>query len=155
MVSLIGAGPVRGIPANPGGIDVAVVQISDGASVQAGAGAAVAELGTVSGNLRPGTAGISIVRRDRSYVVVTFIGLRATSATRAGHVSFQAFLDSPLPGIVIRVDGVELSSAPVVFATGMPLGLVTRHRLEVEIPNSMPVARVPSEIPLQFGAVAH
>jgi hypothetical protein len=146
-------GTVHGGATDPLGATVTVVQLPSGATVEGGAGAAVAELGTVSGHVRATANGISIVSRARSYVVSTFIGLRVASSRPVPRVSLEAFLDAPLPGIVVRFDGVVLTGNPAVFATGIPLNLVTRHHLEVEIPSNMPVVNVPSEIPLQFGAV--
>ncbi len=137
-----------------GGVTVTIVQAPGGATVQAGAGAAVAELGTVSSNVRRSVSGVAIVRRSGSYVVATAIGLRATSTMTSEPVSLQAFLESPISGVHVRLDGVELSSNPITFATGVPLGVVTRHRLEVEIPNTMNPASIPQDIPLEFGATA-
>jgi hypothetical protein len=133
---------------------VEVVQLPGGASVVTGAGASVAELGAVSYSQRRIVPGVMIQHRPASYVVTTAIGLRATSATTSSPVSLQAFLDSPVSGVVVRLDGIELSTNPATFATGMPLGVVTRHRLEVEIPNSLSPASIPHDIPLEFGATA-
>lgn len=133
---------------------VTVVQLPGGAVVQSGAGAAVADLGTVSSNLRTTYSGVDIERRPGSYVVQTVIGLRASSADTQGTVSLQAFLDSEPPGISIRIDGVQLTSFPRTFAFHTSLNVVTRHRLEIEIPDNMDTAQVPSEIPLEFGATA-
>jgi hypothetical protein len=98
--------------------------------------------------------GVVILRRPNSYVVVTAIGLRATSSSVSGPVSLQAFLDSPMPGLLIRIDGIDISSNPQAFARNVPLGVVTRHRLELEIPNTMSPGSVPQDIPLEFGATA-
>jgi hypothetical protein len=96
--------------------------------------------------------GVAIERRPASYVVVTSIGLRANSTVTNGPVSLQAFLDSPVPGILVRLDGVELSSNPATFAGSVPLNVVSRHRLEIEIPNRLNTGMIPQEIPLEFGA---
>jgi hypothetical protein len=135
-----------------GGVSVAIVQTPGGAIVQTGAGAAVAELGTVSAHVRHSTNGVAIAARSASYVVVTAIGLRATSTVTSEPVSLQAFLESPIPGVHVRVDGIELTSNPITFASGVPLGVITRHRLEIEIPNGMDPGSIPQDIPLEFGA---
>jgi hypothetical protein len=136
------------------GVTVAVVQAPGGATVQTGAGAAVAELGTVSANVRRTMNGVAILRRSGTYVVATAIGLRATSTTSSEAVSLQAFLETPIPGVHVRVDGIELTSNPITFATSVPLGVITRHRVEVEIPNGMNPGSIPQDIPLEFGATS-
>lgn len=139
---------------NPGSFSVAVVQLPGGATVSSLADAAVAELGTVSSNVRSTATGVEIIRRSQSYVVVTTIGLRASAVGFSGAVGLQAFLDEPVGGLVVRVDGVALTSIPQVVARRVQTGIVTRHRIELEIPNAMSPASVPAEIPLEFGAIA-
>jgi hypothetical protein len=150
------AGAPHAIPAHrhsllPGAASVTVVQLPGGASLQSMAGAAVAELGTVSSNARNVAPGIAIVRRAKSYLVRTAIGLQTSGS---GTASLEAFLDSMPAGIVVRVDGVQLTTSPQVFAANVPAGVVTHHRIELEIPNSLSPGMVPSEIPLEFGATA-
>lgn len=136
-------------------VSVSVVPIADGVRVWSDLQGAVANLGTVSGISRAPVEGVEIVRRAHSYVVTTYIGLRATAASGAlgGAVSIVAFLDSVIPGVNVRIDGVELSGAPSVVESGVPLNVVTRHRLEIEIPNDVNPARIPSAIPLELGAL--
>jgi hypothetical protein len=153
-IALLGGVHVpRGAPLG-GAIDVTVVALPGGASIQAaGDAAAIAELGTVSSNLRYTSPGVQIVRRPHSYVVLTWVGLRATSQNVPGPVDLQGFLEEPLAGgATVRVDGVRLTSFPQTFATRVQLGVVTRHRIELEIPNTTSTGAVPSEIPLEFGA---
>ncbi|MBV8281109.1 MAG: hypothetical protein JO347_03475 [Candidatus Eremiobacteraeota bacterium] len=149
-----GAAP-RGVLAGSDGITVSIVDISDGAALQGGGlGAAVVDLGTVSANARTLRSGVAIHPRSRSYVVATTIGLRATGSNLGGTASLQAFLDAELPGLVVRLDGVMMGRLPRTFARLVPLGATTPHRLEIEIPNNFPVAQLPSEVPLEFGAAA-
>ena len=135
-----------------GSVTVAVVQMPGGATVQSGPMTSIAELGVVSGGMRPTASGVSIARRGHSYVVSTFIGLRASSSTVTGNVVLQAFLDSAIPGVQVRIDGVDIAEFPVTFGGTVPIGIVTRHRIDLEIPNDMDPSRVPSEISLEFGA---
>jgi len=144
--------PRSGAGVDPTSASVSIVQLPGGASVQSLPNSAVAELGTVSSNVRTTSEGVTIVRRSQSYVVVTSIGLLATSPI-SGSVGLQAFLDAPLPGLIVRVDGVQLSPFPQIIATHTPTGVITRHRLELEIPNMMSPGSVPSTIPLEFGAI--
>ncbi len=155
LLSLLLAGAGKspaGIPVAPGSIAVAVVQLPDGATIAGAAGTAIAELGTVSSNVRATNSGIRIVRRSTSYVVVTMIGLRATSSSASGPVALQAYLPTPIPGVSVRLDGVTLSSFPQLFAAHVPLNIASRHRLELEIPNGMNPQLIPSQIPVDFQA---
>jgi hypothetical protein len=152
-VLLIGAGKSpAGMLAAPGSIAVAVVQLPDGATIAGGPSTAIAELGTVSSNVRATSPGVRIVRHATSYVVVAIIGLRATSPGVSGPVTLQAYLNAPIPGVSVRLDGVDLSAFPQLFAAHVPLNIVSRHQLELEIPNSMSPQLIPSEIPLEFQA---
>jgi hypothetical protein len=128
------------------------VQLPDGATIAGAASTAIAELGTVSSNVRTTSPGVRIVRRATSYVVVTIIGLRATSSGISGTVALQAYLNAPIPGVSVRLDGVDLSTFPQLFAAHVPLNIVSRHQLELEIPNGMSPQLIPSQIPLEFQA---
>ena len=134
-----------------GSLQVDVVRLAGGASVQPGGGAFVAELGTVSSNVRATADGVAIEHLSNSYVVVTTIGLRV-EGTGADTASVQAFVDSIAPRLVVRIDGMPLSQVPRTIASRVQVGTVTRHRLEVEIPNNLDPSLVPSELPLEFGA---
>jgi hypothetical protein len=150
---LIGAGksPV-GVSMASDSIAVAVVQLPNGASIAGPGETAIAELGTVSSNVRATSPGIRIVRRATSYVVVTTIGLRATTSGLAGPVTLQAYLKAPIPGVSVRLDGIDLSAFPQTFAAHVPLNIVSSHQLELEIPNGMNPQLIPSQIPLEFQA---
>lgn len=144
----------RSLP-NQSGYHVAIVQLPDGASIQNGASASVAELGTVVGGRRATVSGVRVRRRADSYVVSTLVGMRATSSTgSSGLVSLQAFLDAPMPGVIVKIDGTIVTAYPQVFTTHVPLGIVTSHVIEITIPDRLNPALVPSEIPLEFGATS-
>jgi hypothetical protein len=150
---LIGAAKSSaGMPATTGSIAVTVVQLPEGAVISGAASAAIAELGTVSSNVRTTSPGVRIVRHATSYVVVTIIGLRAASSGVSGTVALQAYLNAPIPGVSVRLDGVDLSTFPQLFAAHVPLNIVSRHQLELEIPNGMSPQLIPSQIPVEFQA---
>ena len=69
-----------------------------------------------------------------------------------GTVALQAYLNAPIPGVSVRLDGVDLSTFPQLFAAHVPLNIVSRHQLEVEIPNAMSPQLIPSQIPVEFQA---
>jgi hypothetical protein len=133
-------------------IAVLFVQQPDGAALQTLQRAAIADLGTVSG-AESSIAGVQVVHGIRSYKVTTTIGLRATSDGTQQPITLQAYLDDVLSGITVRLDGVQLGTMPQIFADNVPLGTVTRHRLEIDIPNVMPSTQLPSDIQLEVGAV--
>jgi hypothetical protein len=152
-VLLIGAGKSpAGTLVTSNSIAIAVVQVPDGATIAGASSTAIAELGIVSSNVRTTSLGVRIVRRATSYVVVTTIGLRATSAGVSRPVSLQAYLNAAIPGVSVRLDGVVLSGLPQLFAAHIPLNIVSRHQLELEIPSGMSPQLIPSQIPLEFQA---
>ncbi|MBV8354943.1 MAG: hypothetical protein JO101_06460 [Candidatus Eremiobacteraeota bacterium] len=149
----IARGPLpRGAMVAADAISVAVVPLPNGAVIEGGLGAAVADLGTVSANAGRTRPGVDILSRARSYVVTTTIGLRVDSIV-GGSVSLQGFLDAQPNGIIVRIDGVVMTPMIQTFARRVAVGAVTAHRIEVEIPSTLPVAQVPAEIPLEFGAI--
>ncbi|MGC2129512.1 MAG: hypothetical protein WA629_05370 [Candidatus Aquilonibacter sp.] len=155
LASLLLLGAAKSAAAMPttnGSIAVAVVQLPEGAIIAGAASTAIAQLGTVSSNVRTTSPGVRIVRRATSYVVVTVIGLRATSSGALGTVALQAYLNAPIPGVSVRLDGIDLSTFPQVFAAHVPLNVVSRHQLELEIPNGMSPQLIPNQIPLEFQA---
>jgi hypothetical protein len=151
-VLLIGAGKLPTVLVTSGSVAIAVVQLPDGATIAGASSTAIAELGIVSSNVRTTSPGIRILRRATSYVVVTTIGLRATSSSVSGPVALQAYLNAPIPGVSVRLDGATLSAFPQLFAAHVPLNIVSRHQLELEIPSGMSPQLIPSQIPLEFQA---
>jgi hypothetical protein len=154
---LIGTAPATAHPhtarfdgVNAGAVSVAVVPLPGGTQIESAANAASADLGIVSSNMRPTMPGVEIVRHARSYSIVTEVGLRASSSS-LGTASLQAFVNAQVSGVSVRLDGIDLTSVPRVIATHVPMNLVTRHRMEIEVPNSMNPEQVPSEFVLEFG----
>lgn len=117
-------------------IAVTFVPLADGAPMQTMSAAAAVDLGNVS-----------------TRKVTTWIGVRASGDSGVGAVALQAYLDDPLPGITVSLDGIELGAMPKTFATNVPLGAVTRHRLEIALPASVDSSHLPSDIRLEVGAV--
>ena len=101
------------------------------------------------------------VSAPRPEIAIAFVGVSAGSgadavldAGRMSHVQRRAFgirLDGPgktatlrasLETLdarcIVRVDGIVLGAAPRVIAAHAPLGSVTTHTLEIEVPASVP-----------------
>jgi hypothetical protein len=55
-----------------------------------------------------------------------------------GSASLRAYLASPDARCSIRIDGRLLGAAPVVIDPQIPIGAVTSHRIDVEVPVSAP-----------------
>lgn len=128
-------------------IKVSVVPVAGGATLSTNAAGAVAEIGRTQSE---------ILERPQGYAVSAVIALRATAGSpyTSRLVSLVAFLDSPSPSVTVRVDGVELGAVPTVIQSGVPLNVVTRHRLEIDFLNGANPATTTFEIPLEFGTLA-
>lgn len=74
-------------------------------------------------------------RTVRSETIQLRVDRRGSSR---GSASLRAFLVSPDARCTIRVDGQLLGSAPVVIDPQVPVGAVTSHRIDVEVPVSAP-----------------
>ncbi|HEX6880251.1 MAG TPA: hypothetical protein VF135_07795 [Terriglobales bacterium] len=55
-----------------------------------------------------------------------------------GQVSLSAYLQRECLNCKLRLDGIELSSAPRVILADVPLNAITNHRLEIEISKQAP-----------------
>jgi hypothetical protein len=78
-------------------------------------------------------------RRDVTITTRTF-GLRIDrrSGDARGTAIVRASLESSDPRCKIRVDGIELGPAPRLIDANAPIGTVTTHRIELEVPVTVP-----------------
>jgi hypothetical protein len=77
-------------------------------------------------------------RRDRTVRSETVqIRLDRRGASR-GSASLRAYLVSPDPRCSIRIDGQLIGTAPTVIDPQIPIGAVTSHRIDVEVPVTAP-----------------
>jgi len=78
-----------------------------------------------------------VVSRPRGVIVRTF-GIRIDSGTRmTGTAVLRVWLESNDGRSTIRIDGKPLGTLPRVLDAHMPLGHVTTHRLEIEVPSDV------------------
>jgi len=55
-----------------------------------------------------------------------------------GHATLHAFLETGDPRCIVRLDGIVLGTQPRVIDRFTPIGITTTHRLEIEVPASVP-----------------
>lgn len=90
------------------------------------------DTGTMSWNGKRGTNGATITKR-------TF-GLRIGRPSReaTGNATIHAFLETADPHCIVRLDGIVLGTQPRLIDRFAPIGIITTHRLEIEVPASAP-----------------
>jgi len=78
-----------------------------------------------------------VASRPRGVIVRTF-GIRIDAGTRmTGTAVLRAWLESNDGRSTIRIDGKLLGSQPQIVDAYAPLGHVTTHRLEIEVPAAV------------------
>jgi hypothetical protein len=76
--------------------------------------------------------------KQRSTITVKTVRLRIGDAASRGTVTVRAFLETPDPRCTIRIDGLPLTTAPRVIRRNAPVGVAFTHRIEYEVPISVP-----------------
>lgn len=88
----------------------------------------------MTGNGNDALFDAGVASRPRGVIVRTF-GVRIDSITRTtGTAVVRAWLESNDGRSVIRIDGHPLGAQPRIVDAHAPLGHVTTHRLEIEVP---------------------
>lgn len=105
-----------------------------------GGGTAIAFVGVTAGS--GSDAMLDAGRLSRSQRR-TF-GIRLDGAGRTA--TLRASLENAGGNCVVRVDGIVLGSEPKVIAAHAPLGSVTAHTLDVEVPPSAPEGAVAASV---------
>jgi hypothetical protein len=134
-----------------GNLSVSVVNLTTNALLPGTtAGPAVLDLGSVS---YAGSHNSNIIteQKKNSFVVTTTFGLLVKDTSRhTGFATVSAYVSSQSLQLTYRVDGRKLSSIPTVISVRHPIGGVSRHNLEVEIPNSLTERFAQQQVALQF-----
>jgi hypothetical protein len=87
----------------------------------------------MSGNGGDAIYDAGVVSRPRGVIVRTF-GIRIDAGTRTtGTAVLRVWLETDDGRASIRIDGQRLAAQPSIIARA-PLGHVTTHRLEIEVP---------------------
>jgi hypothetical protein len=123
-----------------GSIAVNLVALPGSSALSASStGQGTMSLGKVPSGVGTPTKGVAIDRRANSTVVRTSFGIRLDDAgVAAGSATLSAFLFHPDPRCDISVDGVKLGATAHVIQASVGYGVITPHRLEIEIPSSVP-----------------
>jgi hypothetical protein len=86
-------------------------------------------------------------QQTRSFSIVRRVRLRITRRNHTpGIVTISAFLVRDCRPCKLRLDGIELKLTPTLVLQRAQLNTTTDHRLEIEIPASMPAGAVDAEI---------
>lgn len=146
-----GTRPIPMQAATSGNLSVSVVNLGTNSLLPGTAiGPAVLDLGSVS-YAGSHNSNVVIEQKKNSFVVTTAFGLLVTDASRrAGFATVSAYASNQSLQLTYRVDGRKLSSTPTVISSRHPIGGVSRHNLEVEVPNSLTERFAQQQVALQF-----
>ena len=86
--------------------------------------------------------------RTRAKVTKRVFGIRldAANASEGATATLRAFLESHDGRSTIRVDGIEIGPVPQLINAQTPLGIVTTHTLEIEVPATVPEGALASSL---------
>jgi|SRR5579875_1665965 hypothetical protein len=146
--------PVANLAAEGNGmLSVNFFSLADSPQIVGAEGVGTVNLGKVSYAAGSNMPGVKVQRLPRGFVVQTSVGMRIGNAASAGGetVSVKAWLQSPADPYRIYLDGVELTTQPVIVNARVLTGIVTRHELKIHVPSntSDKESSLQSEISLQ------
>lgn len=93
----------------------------------------------------------AIRRRDisgpRAFIIVRPLHLRVARASGApGQIALSAFLVRNCYPCVVRINGIGLDATPRLVLSRVALNSITEHRIEVEVPATLPGGDLDAEI---------
>lgn len=142
------------LTANETALSIALTPVTDGAPLHGNGSAAALEIGAVSyaGAHHPNN--VVVEQKTNSYVVTTKFGLTVSDpAEKAGTASITACLVYP-SRFTIRIDGMKIEAMPRLILAHVPIGRVSIHRIDVEVPNDVPAeSSAVVNHPIQFAAI--
>jgi hypothetical protein len=123
-----------------GSLAVSIVPVAGGPSFTAvPSGLSSMQLGAVSSGTGARNAGVAVERRQHSMVVRALFGLKVENpGAQQGTATLSAFLFRVDPRCDIFLDGLKLGTSPRLIEGRAAYGVSSPHRLEVEIPSSVP-----------------
>lgn len=132
-------------PMSPDIGDELVVQVLASTNQGAVSRNSYVDLGALSGDRtdakRRGSKGAT------SYTIDRLVRLRVSrNKGGGGRAVVQAFLLHDCYPCHLKLDGTELGPTPVIVMNGVEINSVSDHRIEIEIPVSMPPGAIDAEI---------
>lgn len=142
------------LSANDTALSVAITALADGAPVVGANASRIAlELGSVSyaGQRSPN---VKLQQGSDHYTVSTRFGLTVHDpSARVGTASITASVVYP-SRIGMRLDGMKLDAAPRLLMAHVPVGRLSIHHLEIDVPNDLSAdASAIVNYPIQFAAI--
>lgn len=134
---------------------VTFVSVPKGAPVRSIAGQGTLELGRITYLSGSTQDGVTVTQGKRTFTISTRFGLRVGVAENPGSAKLFGFLTQVNPAIRVAIDGVDLSPAPQVIEVAMKFGMVSEHRLDIEVPISMPEAAAQVLNAIAFQVIAN
>ena len=140
-----------------GSLAVSVVAVAGGPSFAAAPGGLSSmQLGAVSSGTGARNAVITVERRQHSMVVRALFGLKVENpGAQQGTATLSAFLFRLDPRCDIFLDGLKLGTSPRLIEGRASYGVTSPHRLEIEIPSSVPESQSHIMDNVGFLAVPH
>jgi hypothetical protein len=105
----------------------AVAPVSDELTITFVSRAGLLDLGTVAHTGRFAERGQTV----RSETITMRVDRRGGSR---GSASLRAYLAAPDARCTIRIDGQLMGAVPIVIDPQIPIGAVTSHRIDIEVP---------------------
>jgi hypothetical protein len=134
-------------------LSVNFFSMADSPQIVGAQGVGTVNLGKVSYAAGSDTPGVTVQRVQRGFYVQTAVGMRVGDAASEGGetVSMKAWLQSQPAPYQIYLDGVQLTTQPVMVDTRVLTGVVTRHELRIHVPadTSEKESSLQTEISLQ------
>ncbi|HXE90464.1 MAG TPA: hypothetical protein VNK82_05810 [Terriglobales bacterium] len=133
----------------PGAIRISFPLSAGGAALRStGPGQADLDFGRVSYATGARTSGVSVRRTSSAMHITTRFAVQLDSAGGGSQrtVTLSAFLLHADSRQRFKVDDVELTTTPQVIQAQVPLGTVSMHRLELEIPKDAPAGTISNAI---------
>lgn len=96
------------------------------------------DLGAVSYGAGAFSPNVNVRKLHGRFVVSTKFGMSVQqSSPQLATATVMAALAVPEPAFVLRLDGLRLGTTPQVVQGQARLGVMTEHRLEIEVPGSV------------------
>ena len=94
---------------------------------------------------------VTITQSGDRIIASTDFALKVTGTSVSGSAHIVSSVTGIDPAYVIRIDGVQLTSAPIIVRPPAPLETSSTHRMSIEIPTATPAT--PLLLNLVFQAI--